>query len=223
MSRPLALFDFDNTLSLCDTTVLFALYCGGASKVFAPAAQLAAERLRGPIPRKRRKEVLYSSTLGGTKNAQLEELSERFAALILKAGMNENIVSELRRHKDGGARVIIVSASPEDYLRFIAEKLGVELLGTRLERSGDTVTGRVEGENCRGPEKIRRLGEILALSDYSPVIAYGDSEGDAEMLQASTEPHLRTGRSGTYYFKKSFRCVYLYLKCILAPCRRKSP
>lgn len=54
--------------------------------------------------------------------------------------------------------IVIASASPEFELQHAAELLGVQwLIGTRC----DPVTGRLLGKNCRGEEKLRRIGEQL--------------------------------------------------------------
>ena len=40
----------------------------------------------------------------------------------------------------------------------------------------------IDGENCSGPEKIRRIKEILNLQDFDKIYAFGNSKGDKEML-----------------------------------------
>jgi phosphoserine phosphatase len=45
-------------------------------------------------------------------------------------------------------------------------------------------TGDLEGGNCRGPEKARRLARWLDGS-AAHVVAYGDSAGDRELLAAA--------------------------------------
>jgi phosphatidylglycerophosphatase C len=62
-----------------------------------------------------------------------------------------------------------------------------------------TYTGALVGDNCRGPEKLRRLDEWLA--EWLPgrdgieggrrgvvLWAYGDSVGDRELLGAADHP-----------------------------------
>ena len=58
-----------------------------------------------------------------------------------------------------------------------------------LERIANLVTGRLDGPNCRGPEKLRRLHEWLRgeeLSDRAEIWAYGDSAGDRELLAGAS-------------------------------------
>ena len=91
--------------------------------------------------------------------------------------------------------MVIVSASYEMYVEPLAALLGADhALATRLAVGADgRLTGELDGPNCRGPEKIRRLHDWLdahhggrAMVD---VIAYGDSPGDRELLADADERH----------------------------------
>jgi len=81
----------------------------------------------------------------------------------------------------------------------IARALGADLLiGTRLAFDAeDRATGALDGANCRGPEKVRRLreafGEAVRLE-----AAYGDTDGDREMLALAEEQGLKVfnGKGG---------------------------
>ena len=53
---------------------------------------------------------------------------------------------------------IVISASPEFLVRIPAQKLGVRLLASRVDRH----TGRTDGENCHGAEKVRRLQSFFS-------------------------------------------------------------
>jgi HAD superfamily phosphoserine phosphatase-like hydrolase len=91
--------------------------------------------------------------------------------------------------------MVIVSASPEVYIREVGHLLDVDqVIATRLEVDDDgLLTGRYRGANCRGEEKLRRLREWMA-TDPSPgdpgtgeptLWAYGNSRGDLRMLRAA--------------------------------------
>jgi phosphatidylglycerophosphatase C len=87
---------------------------------------------------------------------------------------------------------VIVTASPETVVAPIARGLGADaLLGTRLAfDAGDRITGDFEGENCRGPEKVRRLRAAFG-DDVRLEAAYGDTDGDKEMLALAEEQGMR--------------------------------
>ena len=63
------------------------------------------------------------------------------------------------------------------------------MVATRLEAGADGVlTGRLRGANCRGQEKLRRLGE--AFGSRAIGWAYGDSVDDQVMLDRAAHPML---------------------------------
>ena len=65
------------------------------------------------------------------------------------------------------------------------------LLGTRLAfDAADLVAGAFDGLNCRGDEKVRRLRQAYG-DDVRLAAAYGDTSGDAEMLQIAGEQGFR--------------------------------
>ncbi len=56
------------------------------------------------------------------------------------------------------------------------------LIGTRLQFDAqDRFTGHLDGANCRGQEKVRRLREVFG-PDLRLAAAYGDTSGDEAML-----------------------------------------
>ena len=91
--------------------------------------------------------------------------------------------------------MVIVSASPECYVRPAGELLGVDgVLATRLAvGGGGLLTGGYEGKNCRGAEKYARLVVHLRAhgfcseeaSDQPELWAYGNSRGDLRLLRAA--------------------------------------
>ena len=97
---------------------------------------------------------------------------------------------------DAGDAIVIVSASFEMYVQPLGALLGVDdVLATRLAvDGGESLTGALDGPNCRGPEKVRRLHAWLDTSTTaderrSSVVAYGDSPGDRELLADADGAH----------------------------------
>ena len=93
------------------------------------------------------------------------------------------MVARLRQHQAAGHRTALVSASPTIYLGEVRRRLGIDFdLSTRLEVHEGRLTGRLDGGNCRGPEKARRVAALVEQLGTTELEAYGDSSGDAELL-----------------------------------------
>ena len=80
-------------------------------------------------------------------------------------------------------------------------------MATRLAVGADErLTGGLDGPNCRGPEKVRRLHDWIDAThggrSVVELVAYGDSSGDREMLADADEPHWVTGSVGTSRYRR---------------------
>jgi len=82
--------------------------------------------------------------------------------------------------------VVIVSASAENWLRNWCLTQGVSILATRLQDNNGRITGKIEGHNCHGEEKVHRVHEAYDLSEYAKIYCYGDTKGDKPLLGLAT-------------------------------------
>ena len=194
-----AAFDFDGTLteggSLFDFLAAVTDRATVTAASVALAPRLAHAALAGGDVADRTKELLFLRVLAGVDAAHLDQVSQRFADQHLAANLREDVGRRFDWHRRRGDRVVIVSASPGCYVQAAGDRLGADaVIATRLEVADDgTLTGRYQGKNCRGEEKLRRLqqwiGELHGPADDgrpAPRLwAYGNSRGDLRMLHAA--------------------------------------
>lgn len=185
-----AAFDVDGTLTTSDCVVRFLRRFAGRSTIgsvlrASPAALAALARR----DRDRLKALATGALLAGVALVEVEREADEFARSVIDGRLRTDTTARLRWHLGEGHHVVLVSASYEVYLRHLAAHLGAhDVLATRLEVGPDGhLTGRLEGHNCRGSEKARRLGTWLdAQHGFErqdvELWAYGDSAGDAELL-----------------------------------------
>ena len=182
-----AVFDFDKTLSTRDCVLPFlrrhlSLWKAVSAGVDLPKLGLALLRR----DRNRVKAIATNRILKGLAEDELRQDARDYAGHVFDHWMRQDTLEKLGWHKDQGHRIGIVSASYSLYLVPIADRLGVDfVLATDLEfDDANRTTGRLLGENCRGPEKSRRITEWLEArgSTEALLFAYGDSIGDREML-----------------------------------------
>ena len=92
------------------------------------------------------------------------------------------------------------------------KRKSVEKIATRLETDSGTFTGRLDGRNCRGAEKVERLRAHLGdLGGYS-IHAYGDSPSDRVLLERAEFGHYRAFDGG---FLDRCRAVARFGKALL--------
>ncbi len=188
----MAAFDVDGTLTTRDCVTPFLLRATRGRVVLALLGRpLALGSALLHRDRDRLKE-LAASSLRGLDAAGLDRLGATFARDFVAKRLRPDTTARLRRHATLGHTVVLASASLEPYVVPIGESLGVHgVVCTRLEQDeSGRLTGRLEGANCRGPEKAQRLRawlEAAGLAD-AEVWAYGDSSGDAELLRDADHP-----------------------------------
>ncbi len=187
----IAAFDFDGTLSRRDTFLPFAASLVGRRRLTTATARALSSTARSrPWSRDRFKVAFCQRILSGRDRSTIETVGARHAAAVLDHGMRPAALRRLAWHHEQGHRVVIVSASLDAYLGPVARSLDTDLLCTVIDYDvADRATGRLVGGNCRAAEKARRLRTWIAEQGLAgPVWAYGDSDGDVELLESADHP-----------------------------------
>jgi phosphatidylglycerophosphatase C len=193
--RPtVAAFDFDGTLTRGGSVVRFLVRVCGlgpvAAAILLDLPRLARAAVVGGTASDTAKERLFMRLLAGKSTLEVDRIGAEFAEEHLRRHLRGDSRERLEWHRKHGHHVVVVSASPECYVRPAARMLGAEAaLATRLASHGELLTGRYEGRNCRGAEKYARLVGWLrseGLAPLQPILwAYGNSRGDRRLLEAA--------------------------------------
>lgn len=197
MKSTVAAFDFDGTLTYHDTLMPFLRYCRGDLRTLwnlcAASPRFALGLMQG-LPRQALKECILTQFFGGELLSHLKNQGAAFAANVLPSHIKPEGLQRLRWHQSQGHRCVLVSATLDVFLVPWAESVGFDhILSSRLVTDGNgIVTGRLVGNNCWGPEKVRRLEELLGPRAGYTLYAYGDSRGDQEMLAFADYPFHKT-------------------------------
>lgn len=202
MSLPLAkkeviaAFDFDGTITYCDTLMPFLLHLSGSLKWLGKMILLSPlfiGFLLRLYSRQEVKEKVLTCFIKGMHIDQLQDAGHAFALGWLQQLVRPEALKRLHWHQKQGHRCILISASLDIYLSPWADQAGFhDLICSSLEEdSSGIVTGKLFGENCRGPEKTRRLSDLLGPLNQYVIYAYGDSKGDKELLAAADFAYYR--------------------------------
>jgi phosphatidylglycerophosphatase C len=183
--RPIVAFDFDGTLTVSDSFTAFLAWrvgrrrhLHGLTRLTPAVVGYLRDRDRGRL-----KAAAVHEFLRGAPRRQIETEAQAFARANAARMLRPDALACWRRWGLQGARRVIVTASPELTVGPFARDLGADdLIGTRLALdSQDRITGAFDGENCRGPEKVRRLRQRFG-DGVRLAAAYGDTSGDRDML-----------------------------------------
>lgn len=188
----IAFFDLDGTITRRDT--LFPLVLRLLARqplqllrlsLLIPACiRFAFDHDRGAL-----KQSLLRLTLRGMPRAELARESERFVGDTIARRSFADAMAKIRRHRDAGHFLVLMSASVDFYVPEFGRQLGFDqVISTGVRWDGDRFDGTLTTANRRGEEKARCLRELLAQRRDSETFAYGNSASDL--------PHLKLVRHG---------------------------
>lgn len=131
--------------------------------------------------------------------ARMAKLAKRFADWRIPSDVAPGAERAIARDRAEGYRLIMATAAPEFYAQALGDKLGFEVvIASRHLREVDGAwSPQIDGNNCYGAEKGRRVAEWLKQNiDGSPrhVRAYSDHPSDASLFALADESVL-VGRS----------------------------
>ncbi len=186
-----AFWDFDGTMARGDSIVPYLRYCielGEARRTqFLRAARgYLRFRLRPQNAGIAKEDTL--SFLRGKSVAHMDDVARSFFQQRYMDRLFPEAVTTLWQLRELGVRIVVVSASPDAYMRVLNELLPIDaVLATPcgVDAQG-RYTGKV-GPNCKGEEKVRRIQGWLRENgltlDADHSFAYGDSASDVPMLR----------------------------------------
>ncbi|KLI50613.1 HAD family hydrolase [Brachyspira hyodysenteriae] len=121
------------------------------------------------------------------KNIDIEfgdEIGKEFADEIVPKLYYKDALDEIKKLKNQGYTLILVTASFEIYAKYIAENLGFDrCMGTELWTFRGKYTGYMYGKNCYGKAKRYRLFTEHFFPHHSDKnIAYSDSISDLPLF-----------------------------------------
>ncbi len=197
MNRQIAFLDFDGTITTRDTLLEFIKFSKGSFRFYLGflinSPWLLAWKA-GIISNQRAKERMLTWFFGGMQLDAFQDTCNHFAATAIPNLIRPKAIHEIRLLQEKGVEVVIVSASPANWLQPWTDQLGTALLATRLETGNQTMTGKILGRNCHGVEKVSRIRDSYDLSAYDHIIAYGDSSGDKPMLALASNSFFKPFR-----------------------------
>ena len=188
--KAFAFFDFDGTLIPGDSIAAFVRYARKRRlmprRAFFRALLAAGGYVLGLVSAAESKNAALRFRMN-LPPAEREALDRDFVGDCLLPRVYPQAKACLAHHRQAGRETVLVTASTENYMRRMADELGISaLLATPLNPDGTV------GENCKGEEKPRRirawLRETGREADFAASFAYGDSKSDLPMLLLCGHP-----------------------------------
>lgn len=191
-----AAFDFDGTLTYRDSLLPFLRFISRPSSFLANSIRLLPVLSRfalGNLDNQSAKEAVLRRFIAGRSDVELQRLGRDFSRQVLPRMLRAEGMDRLLWHQRREHTCVLVSASLDTYLGPWSKQAGFDLIAcSRLAFDANgTATGALEGRNCRGSEKLKRLQGLIPSNSISELYAYGDSDGDRELLAAADHAFMR--------------------------------
>ncbi|WP_440067927.1 HAD family hydrolase [Streptosporangium sp. OZ121] len=187
-----AFFDVDNTMMRGASIYHFAR--GLASRglftskdLFRFAIGQVVFRIRGdenPAHIDEARETALAF-VAGSKVEEIVRLGEEIYDEVMADRIWAGTRAIAQAHLDAGQRVWLVTATPVELARVIAQRLGLTgALGTVAETENGVYTGRLVGDLLHGPAKAEAVKALARREglDLSRCSAYSDSANDLPLL-----------------------------------------
>ena len=194
----LAIFDIDYTITRKETLMEFFKYL--VSKdikniKFLPRALYSGLMYGVKIYDEKRVKECFLKFIENIDEAELAKLTKLFYDERISEILYKDAVDMIKKLKKEGYMVILISASPEFYVKeFYAIKEVDLIIGTKFTFEGGKFVRKMDGNNCKGEEKVRRLNEFLKEKnikvDFKNSYMFSDSLSDKPLLDLVGNPYL---------------------------------
>lgn len=181
----IAVFDFDGTLTTKDSFLRFILFAAPWYKILGSVMvfPVVIFYFLGLVSNNTAKERVFSYFFGGISSKQFRKISEEFSIKRLGAIIRKIALEKAMWHKNQGHKLVIASASMEDWIRPWAKNHGFDdVIATMPEIKDNKLTGKFSGKNCSGEEKLRRFLNKYPDREKYFIYAYSDSKKDKPLL-----------------------------------------
>lgn len=195
MAATIAFFDFDGTITKRDTMLELAKFHIGVSGFTVGMLRISpwmvALKLKLITPTTA-KEKFLQHFFGDLDCKEFDQICLAFSQQKLPSLIRKDAMEAINWHRSNNHKIVVVSASAENWIRYWCEASNLEYMATKMEVDDNgRITGKLKSVNCNGMEKVTRIKTMFDPGDYENIYAYGDSNGDKPMLSLATHPFYR--------------------------------
>lgn len=200
----LAIFDVDFTLTKRETLVEFYLFMVKKRPhlIFhLPKSAISAMFYFLNVYDAGKAKEKFISFVDGIKEDEMQKLVKEFYKTRLSKIFYKDAMDMMKKLKDEGCKIYLISASAEFYLNELYN-IGIvdKIIGTRFKVDNGVIRGKINGNNCKGQEKVERLMEVIKKEnmnvDFKNSYMFSDSLSDLPLFNLVGNPYLINYKKG---------------------------
>lgn len=187
----LAIFDVDFTITKRETLLQFLLFMSKKRPKILfhiPKSFYAAFLYSLKIHDEKRAKEMFISFINEMHEEEIDYLVQEFYEKKFSKIFYNDAIDMIKKLKNEGCKIFLISASPEFYLKELYKIKEVDMIiGTKFIKENKKYKNCMEGFNCKGEEKVRRLMEVLSEKqievDFKNSYMFSDSLSDMPLLE----------------------------------------
>lgn len=194
----LAIFDVDYTLTKRETFIelyMFMLKKNPRLVLHLPRTLKIAFFYLFKVYDAAKAKETFGKFLNDIDEKGMQDIVKEFYDEKLSRILYKDAIDTIKKLKAEGYKIYLISASPEIYLNELYNIKEVDkIIGTRFAYENGKFRSKIQGENCKGEEKVRRLKEVLNEEnievDFKNSYMYSDSLSDLPLFKLVGNPYL---------------------------------
>jgi HAD superfamily phosphoserine phosphatase-like hydrolase len=137
------------------------------------------------------KKSFIASILKGESQEKISRKAKAFFDEYYPNIFRDNALDFIKNMKSENTESYIVTASLDIWVQAFAEKFQMKLIATEAKFEKGIYTGHFKTKNCNGQEKVNRIKKAIEGEKFDKTIAFGDTDGDREMLAWANEGYFQ--------------------------------
>ena len=185
-----AFFDFDGTITKKDSFLDFVVFTKGRTEMFKGILLFLIPVLGykiGWVSGHKLKEKLITYFYKSCPYGKLQIQGEQYSQSRIDKIIRPKAIQRILWHKKQGHEIVVVTASLSVWIKPWCDQLNIKCIATEIAIENNQVTGKLKGYNCIGKEKVTRIKKEFDIKALEYIYAYGNSEGDKELLAIADE------------------------------------
>lgn len=194
----LAIFDVDYTLTKKETLIEFYKFMlkKRPSLIFhAPKIVISGLLYVLKVLQAGKAKEIFIGFIDGITEDKMQDYVKEFYDEKLSKILYKDAIDTMRKLKNEGCKIYLISASAEFYLKELYNIKEVDkIIGTKFTLQDGSYKRSIIGENCKGEEKVKRLKEFLKKEnievDFKESYMFSDSLADLPLFKLVGHPYL---------------------------------
>lgn len=196
--QKVAIFDIDYTLTKRETFIeffMFLLKKDPKLSRYLPLIMKAGILYFLKIYDAGKTKENFGRFLNGIHEEEMKKIVKEFYEKKLSKIIYKDAIDTIKKLKKQDYKIYLISASPEIYIKELYNIKEVDkIIGTKLKCKDGIYSSIIDGENCKGEEKVKRLKEVLKKEnievDFKESYMFSDSLSDLPLFKLVGKPYL---------------------------------